>query len=305
MPIEAVPAVTAEASIDVALLPSGESTTAVPAASTGPRYRRPRPLQFWGSMTVIAGMVLLCFVGPHVLHLPAPNVLDYTATSKGFFTKGHLLGTDELGRDLLSRCLWGGQISLEVGISAVLIGMVIGSTLGTLAAYLGGMVDVVIMRIIDMFLAFPTLILALAIAAYLGPSERDEIIAISFFSVTAYTRYTRAATLRLRGLDFLQSTEAIGAKAPRIILRHVIPNIYGTVITFAFLTVSGAMLLEAALSFLGAGIRPPEASWGNIISEGQSYLGTANQIILAPAIFLFVTVLSFNLLGDAIRVRNE
>jgi peptide/nickel transport system permease protein len=305
MPIDAVPVDTAEASVEVVVVPSDAVGTLATVLSVGPRYRKPRPLQYWGSIAVLVVMVLLCFVGPHVLHLPGPNALDYTATSKGFFTKGHLLGTDELGRDLLARCLWGGQISIEVGISAVVIGMVIGSTLGTLAAYLGGLVDVVIMRIIDMFLAFPTLILALAIAAYLGPSERNEIIAISFFSITGYTRYTRAATLRLRSLDFLQSSEAIGAKTPRIIIRHIIPNIYGTVLTFAFLTVSGAMLLEAALSFLGAGIRPPEASWGNIISEGQSYLGTANQIILAPAIFLFVTVLSLNLLGDAIRVRNE
>jgi peptide/nickel transport system permease protein len=304
MPIDASSVDTADASIDVALLPVDAAPTAAPTASTR-RFRKPRPLQYWGSISVISFMVLLCFVGPHVLHLPSPNTLDYTALSKGFFTKGHLLGTDELGRDLLSRCLWGGQISIEVGISAVLIGMAIGSTLGTFAAYWGGVADVVIMRIIDMFLAFPTLILALAIAAYLGPSERNEIIAISFFSITGYTRYTRAATLRLRTLDFLQSTQAIGAKTPRIIIRHIVPNIYGTVLTFAFLTVSGAMLLEAALSFLGAGIRPPEASWGNIISEGQSYLGTANQIILAPSIFLFITVLSFNLLGDAIRVRNE
>jgi peptide/nickel transport system permease protein len=303
MPIDAVPVDTAEATIDVVLMPP--ESTAAPAVVTTARYRKPRPVQFWGSVVILTLMVLLCFVGPHVLHLPGPNALDYTADSKGFFTKGHLLGTDELGRDLLSRCLWGGQISIEVGISAVLIGMIIGSTLGTVAAYLGGIVDVIIMRIIDMFLAFPTLILALAIAAYLGPSERNEIIAISFFSITGYTRYTRAATLRLRTLDFLQSSEAIGAKTPRIIIRHIVPNIYGTVLTFAFLTVSGAMLLEAALSFLGAGIRPPEASWGNIIAEGQSYVGTANQIILAPAIFLFVTVLALNLLGDAIRIRNE
>ena len=284
---------------------SDEMVPLSPARSSSRRYRRPRPIQYWGSISVIVLIVLLCFVGPHVFHLPGPDTPNFSVTSKGFFTSGHLLGTDELGRDLLSRCLWGGQISLVVGVCAVLIGVVVGSTLGTLAAYLGGAVDVVIMRIVDMFLAFPALILALAIAAYLGPSERNEIIAISFFSITGYTRYTRAATLRLRALDFLQSTQAIGAKTPRIIIRHIIPNIYGTVITFAFLTVSGAMLLEAALSFLGAGIRPPEASWGNIISEGQSYLGTANQIILAPSIFLFVAVLAFNLLGDAIRVRTE
>lgn len=300
-----MPAETAEISLEGLPEISDEVVSPLPARSISPRYRRPRPIQYWGSITVIVLMVLFCFVGPHVLHLPGPNTPDFSATSKGFFTRGHLLGTDELGRDLLSRCLWGGQISLVVGVCAVLIGMAIGSTLGTVAAYLGGAVDVVIMRIVDMFLAFPALILALAIAAYLGPSERNEIIAISFFSITGYTRYTRAATLRLRTLDFLQSTQAIGAKTPRIIVRHIIPNIYGTVITFAFLTVSGAMLLEAALSFLGAGIRPPEASWGNIISEGQSYVGTANQIILAPSIFLFVAVLAFNLLGDAIRVRTE
>ena len=300
-----MPAETAEVGLDSVPLPTGASIPPPIVRSIAPKYRRPRPIQYWGSISVIVGVVLLCFVGPHVFHLPPPNLPDFTATSKGFFTKGHLLGTDELGRDLLSRCLWGGQISIVVGVCAVLIGMVIGSALGTLAAYLGGAVDVVIMRVVDMFLAFPSLILALAIAAYLGPSERNEIIAISFFSITGYTRYTRAATLRLRTLDFLQSTQTIGAKTPRIIVRHIIPNIYGTVITFAFLTVSGAMILEAALSFLGAGIRPPEASWGNIIAEGQSYLGTANQIILAPSIFLFITVLAFNLLGDAIRVRTE
>jgi peptide/nickel transport system permease protein len=299
-----MPAETAELSLE-AVPELSDVVVPPPARSSVPRYRRPRPIQYWGSIAVIVVMILLCFVGPHVFHLPGPNTPDFAATSKGFFTKGHLLGTDELGRDLLSRCLWGGQISMVVGVCAVLIGMALGSTLGTLAAYLGGAVDVVIMRIVDMFLAFPALILALAIAAYLGPSERNEIIAISFFSITGYTRYTRAATLRLRTLDFLQSTQTIGAKTPRIILRHIIPNIYGTVITYAFLTVSGAMLLEAALSFLGAGIRPPEASWGNIISEGQSYLGTANEIILAPSLFLFVAVLAFNLLGDAIRVRTE
>lgn len=300
-----MPADTVEASLALSPEEITETLAPVEAKSKTTRYRKPRPIQFWGSITTIVALALLCFVGPHILHIPPPNATDFTATSKGFFTPGHFLGTDEIGRDLFSRCLWGGQISLEVGIGAVMIGMVIGSTLGTLAAYLGGWVDVVIMRLIDMFLAFPSLILALAIAAYLGPSERNVIIAISFFSVTGYTRYTRAATLRLRTLDFLQSTEAIGATMPRIIIRHVIPNIYGTVMTFAFITISGAMLLEAALSFLGAGIRPPEASWGNIISEGQTYLGTANQIIFAPSIFLFVAVMAFNLLGDALRVRTE
>jgi peptide/nickel transport system permease protein len=141
---------------------------ATPVTSTGAlsaRYRRPRPIQFWGSIAVIALLVFFCFIGPHIFHLPGPNSPDFNATSKGFFTKGHLLGTDELGRDLLSRCLWGGQISMVVGVCAVLIGMALGSAFGMLAAYLGGVVDVIVMRVVDMFLAFPSLILALAIAA--------------------------------------------------------------------------------------------------------------------------------------------
>ena len=269
------------------------------------RLFRPNAVQYWVSAGVLALITALCFLAPHMLPIPPPDQTNFLATNRAVFSSGHLLGTDDLGRDILSRCLWGGQISIEVGLGSVAIGMTIGTALGTSAAFFGGVLDVFIMRLIDVLLAFPALVLALAIAAYLGPSERNEIIAISFFTTPGYTRYTRAATLRLRQQDFLLSSEVVGSRYVRTIFRHVIPNIAGTIMTFAFLTVAGAMLIEATLSFLGAGIRPPEASWGNMIVEGENYLSLSPQITLVPTAFLFVTVLSLNLFGDALRVRSQ
>jgi len=273
----------------------------------GRTSRAPKALgiQFRISVSVLVFMVFLCFVGPHFLNIPAPNATNFDAIRLSIFSRGHLLGTDELGRDILSRVLWGGQVSFEVGFGAVALGLLIGTALGTIAAYVGGVVDVVIMRFIDMLFAFPGLILALAIAAYLGPSERNEIIAIAFFGITDYARYTRAATLKLREQDFLHSSAAIGSGNTRIIVRHVLPNIVGTVTTYVFLSVSGAIVLESALSYLGAGIRPPAPSWGNMIAEGQAYFGISNQMIFCPALFLCITVLSLNLLGDAVRARTQ
>ena len=269
------------------------------------RFYKPRALQYWITAGLLALITLLCFLGPHVLPIPGPSATNLGSTNLPLFSPGHLFGTDDLGRDILSRCLWGGQISIEVGLGSVFIGGAIGTSLGTSAAFFGGLVDVVIMRLVDIFLAFPALVLALAISSYLGPSERDEIIAISFFTIPAFTRYARAAALRLREQDLLRSSEVIGSRPIRTILNHMVPNIAGTLMTFAFLTVAGAMLIEATLSFLGAGIRPPEASWGNMIVEGQNYLSRSPQITFVPACFLFVTVLTLNLFGDALRVRRQ
>ena len=194
-------------------------------------------------------------------------------------------------------------MSFEVGLGSVAIGFLIGGTLGVFAGYLGGKVDVVIARLLDTFLAFPALVLALAVAAYLGPNERDEIFAIAFFTIPGYVRYTRGAAVRLREEEFLAANKMLGGKTSYIVFRHVVPNIVGTLITFGLLTVAAAMLFEAGLSFLGAGIRPPAPSWGNIIVEGQSYISDAPHIFLVPSVFLFVTILSLNLLGDSLRRR--
>jgi peptide/nickel transport system permease protein len=259
-------------------------------------------LQLWLSASVLVLVALACFIGPLVFSMPSPNYASLEGASP-FLSAGHLFGTDDLGRDILSRVLYGGRVSFEVGFGSVAIGFLIGGTLGLCAGYLGGKVDVVIARVLDTFLAFPALVLALAVATYLGPNERDEIFAIAFFTIPGYGRYTRGAAVRLREEEFLSANQMLGGRSAYILFRHVLPNIVGTLITFGFLTVAAAMLAEAGLSFLGAGIRPPAPSWGNMIVEGQSFISDAPHIFLVPSVFLFVTILSLNLVGDALRRR--
>ena len=253
---------------------------------------------------VLVVLVALCFLGPLIGRLPSPNATGLTPNPASIGTPGHILGTDDLGRDLLARALHGGQVSIEVGLGAVALGLLIGGTIGLVAGYdNGGLVDQILSRILDCFLALPALVLALAVAAYLGPNEHDVILAIAFFTVPGFGRVTRAAVLTLRQEDFIQATRALGARTPYILARHVVPNVIGSVLTFAIVTTSATMLIEAGLSFLGAGIRPPEASWGNMIAEGQEFLAFAPHILLVPATFLFIAILSLNLLGDGVRRR--
>jgi peptide/nickel transport system permease protein len=262
-------------------------------------------LQLWLSSAVAIAMVGVCFLGPLIGGLPSPNAVGLTPGAVAIGSSGHLLGTDDLGRDVLSRALSGGQVSIEVGLGSVIIGLLVGGVLGLVAGYYGKLADLIISRILDMFLAFPALVLALAVAAYLGPNERDEILAISFFTVPGFGRLTRAAVMRMRQEEFITANRAIGARSVSIIIKHVVPNIAGSMLTFGLFTMSGAMLAEAGLSFLGAGIRPPEASWGNMIAEGQEFLSQAPHIFLVPACFLLVTILSINLIGDSLRTRYD
>jgi peptide/nickel transport system permease protein len=254
-----------------------------------------------GGMLVL--IVAVCFLGPLIGRLPGPNETGLTANPAPIGTSGHLLGTDDLGRDLLARALHGGQVSIEVAIGAVALGLLVGGTIGLIAGYHGGVIDQILSRVLDSFLALPALVLALAVAAYLGPNEHDVILAIAFFTVPGFGRVTRAAVLSLRQEDFIHATHALGARTPYILIRHVVPNVIGSILTFAIVTASATMLIEAGLSFLGAGIRPPEASWGNMIAEGQEFLAFAPHILLVPATFLFVAILSLNLLGDGVRRR--
>jgi peptide/nickel transport system permease protein len=259
-------------------------------------------IQLWACVGVLLLIVFFCFIWPYIFPVPNPDATPATGALP-LFSPGHILGTDDIGRDMLSRTLYGGRVSIEVGLSSVAIGFAIGGTLGLVSGYVGGKTDAVISRFLDLFLAFPALVLALAVAAYLGPNERDEIFAIAFFTIPVYGRYTRAATLRLREEGFLAASRILGARTSYILFRHVLPNIFGALITFGLVTIAGAVLAEAGLSFLGAGIRPPEASWGNMIAEGQQYLSNAPHIFLVPSVFLFVTILAFNYLGDVIRER--
>jgi peptide/nickel transport system permease protein len=182
---------------------------------------------------------------------------------------------------------------------------VLGGLLGAFAAYWGSTVDTLIMRILDVLIAFPSLVLALAIAESLGPSKLHTNYALCFFSVPAFARLARAQTLRLRERPFMLAARLAGTRAPRILLRHIAPNILPALVTFLLLGVGVTIILEGALSFLGLGVPPPDPSWGNMIFDGQAVLSAEPKLVLLPSAFLFVTVLAFNLLGDALRSRGN
>lgn len=261
--------------------------------------------EMWIPGAVLAVVVGACFLGPGIAHLPGPNVTDLLHPRAGLLTRGHPLGTDDLGRDLLSRALYGGRTSLEVGTGSVVIGLVVGGILGMVSGFRGGILDTVIMRVLDVLLAFPSLVLALTVASYLGPSQRNVTFAIAFFTVPSFARIARAGTLQIRGRDYILAGTQAGARAPYQIARHVLPNIMGRLLTYGLLTVGVAMIVEASLSFLGLGVRPPTASWGAMIAEGKAYLTNAPQIAMVPSVFLLVSVASLNMLGDATRSRFE
>lgn len=261
------------------------------------------PLEIVVPAVVVLGMVFACFIAPALFHIVGPNVSSLTHAFERPGAAGHLLGTDEIGNDVLSRCLFGGRVSLEVGTASTALGILIGGSLGIIGAFKGGWIEAVIMRLLDMLLAFPALVLALVAAAYLGGSERNVILAIAFFTVPANARVVRSVTLRLKEQDYIAASRFSGRSDLKIMLRHIVPNSFAPLFTFGLIGVAVAMLLEASLSFLGLGIPVPAPSWGNMISNGQPYLPTDPYLVIVPSVFLFVTVLSINLLGDALRVR--
>lgn len=279
------------------------SDAVVPGLRLSSLSSRLRGPDLWVPAAVLAAMAVACFLVPLVVHVPGPNAGLLSQTRLPPLSRGHLLGTDALGNDLLSRSLYGGQVSIEVGLGSVAIGLTAGSVLGILAGYKGAVYDSAIMRLLDMILAFPPLVLALAVASYLGPNEQDVVFAIAFFTTPATARLARAQTLKLREREFIVAAELAGHKARYILRRHVVPNVAPPLLTFGLTLVSVAMIIEAALDFLGLGIRPPEPSWGSMIASGQSYLSTSPWIVFVPTAFLFVTVTSLNLLGNALRAR--
>jgi peptide/nickel transport system permease protein len=296
-----------------AQLPEGEAggvaaTLAVAPTVAAPAARRrgwTRNLDLIIPGALVGLLLFLCFVWPLFGTVPPPtggNILDANAPS---FSEGHFLGADQVGNDLWSRLLYGGRNSLEIAFAVNVIGLVIGGLLGAFAAFWGSFVDTVTMRVLDVLIAFPSLVLALAIAQSLGPSKLHTIYALCFFSVPAFARLSRAATLRLRERPFMLAARLAGTRAPRMLLRHVAPNILPQLVTFGLLGIGVTIILEGALSFLGLGVPPPEPSWGNMIFEGQAVLSAEPKLVLLPSAFLFVTVLAFNLLGDAMRARSS
>jgi peptide/nickel transport system permease protein len=214
---------------------------------------------------------------------------------------GHLLGTDELGRDLLSRVIWGSRVSLPVAFVAVAVGLFVGGTIGLLAGYRGGFTDLLLMRLIDGILAFPALILAIALVAALGPSLRNAMIAIGIVQIPVYARLTRAQVLQLKTQDFVMAARAVGVRPRRIVLRHLLPNLANPLIVQVSLSAAFAILAEAVLAFLGLSIQPPTPDWGFMINTGARFLANDPWLAIAPGLAICLAVFGFNWLGDALR----
>lgn len=210
-------------------------------------------------------------------------------------------GTDELGRDVLSRIIYGARISMTVGLISVGVALVIGVTLGLLSGYLGGWADNTIMRFIDILLAFPGILLAILIAGTLGPGLRNVMIAVGIFSVPTYARVVRATTLSVKEQEYIEALRALGASDARIVLRHILPNVAAPIIVLSALGVATAILSAAGLSFVGLGAQPPTPEWGAMLSQARPYLRNEWWLAAFPGLAIMVTVLAINLLGDGLR----
>lgn len=253
---------------------------------------------------VIVGLtVLAALLGPFVA--PWDPYAQELALRLAGPTGNHLFGLDELGRDILSRLLVGARISLMVGLAVVSVSSSLGILMGSIAGYYGGRIDQLISRVMDVLLAFPGILLAIALVAVLGPSLTNVILALSFIGWVGYARLVRAQVLRVRELEYVQAARALGAKTPRILLRHVIPATLPTVIVQATLGMAGAIIAEASLSFLGLGVQPPTPSWGTMLDAGRSHLFDAPHLTLFPGLAIALLVLGFNFLGDGLRDRID
>ncbi len=287
-----------------------EPLALAPASPAGRAWRRFREnkigMAALGVVLLLAVIALVFFTLNH-LGIPFPADPDATNLERKLLAPNAInwLGTDNLGRDVLSRLLNGAHISLTVGFIAVFVSLFIGVTVGAVAGYFGKWVDNIIMRIVDAIMCFPTFFLILTAVALLGPSIINIVVVIGLVSWTGTARLVRAEFLTLRETSYVQATRALGQRAPRIIFRHILPNAAAPILVTAVLGVPDAILAEAGLSFLGFGVQPPQATWGNIIADGKTYILDAWWLILFPGLAILIAALSFYLAGDALRQAVE
>jgi peptide/nickel transport system permease protein len=288
-------------------IPASAPADAGAPALTAPRTSRARRTRW---MALAGGAFVLVLV---VVALAAPVIAPYdpirqslrgrlsAPTLAGADGKAHLLGTDHLGRDVLSRAIYGARVSLLVGLAAVVVGGIVGASLGLLAGFRGGWTDSIIMTLADAQLAFPFILLAIGIIAVLGPSFPTLIVVIGLSGWVTYARVLRSQVLVLRSREFVDAIHALGGSVARVIARHILPNVLSSLVVIATLELARAIVLEATLSFLGLGVQPPTPSWGGMVHEGREYLDSAWWISTAPGIVLMLTSIIVSRTGDWLR----
>ena len=276
----------------------------VDTAAVAPVRRRRR----LGGLFVVSvawiALVALAAAFANVLPIPSPTDMDMLG-KRALPSAEHWLGNDQLGRDELARLIWGGRVSLTVGLLSPLIGVAIGGALGMMAGYFRGRLEAFVVGGVDVLLAFPPLVFLLAVTAYLGQSVLNITLVIGILSIPAFTRVARAVTLSLSEREFVTAARALGATNSRILLRELLPNVALPLVAFFLLGVAVTIVVEGAISFLGLGVPPPAPSWGSMIGEGRESLDIAPWLAFLPALFMFLTVLAFNVVGDTLRALTD
>lgn len=271
------------------------------ARAETPWWKFPRrwrnPIGIAGAIIVLVTVLIAIF---------APLIAPYDPSSQGSIrllapSRAHLMGTDELGRDTFSRIVYGARVSLQVGILAVTISLVIGGMLGMIAGYFGGLADTWTMRLVDIMFAFPGIVLAIVISGLLGPSRRNAMIAIGIIYAPAFARVVRGAVLSVKSEAYMEAAKVVGASNMRLVRQHVIPNILAPLIVLTTVYLSSAILSEAALSFLGLGTQPPEPTWGGMLNIARTYMEISPWMAIFPGLAIAILVLGFNFLGDGLR----
>ena len=273
------------------------AAAAGPWRRAGRRLRQRRSAMFGAA--VVLGFIVLA-LGATFIAPQDPIATSWSAIRKAP-SAAHWFGTDDIGRDVFSRVVWGTQASLLAGVVSVSISLLLGIPIGLLAGFVGGPLDALISRLTDAFLACPFLILAIALAAFLGPSLSNAMIAIGVSATPVFVRLTRAQVINVKVEDYIEAARALGNPPWRIALRHVLPNVLAPLIVQATLAIAGAVIAEASLSFLGLGQQPPAPSWGSMLNTAKNYVDNAPWMAVWPGLAIFLLVLAFNLLGDGLR----